>query len=164
MKTPRSLAAALICTCLCSCAVDRRPKPSTAPVAATAAAAGAAAKTPPFTLVGSEWQLEDFAGSTLVENAHPTLAFPEADKVTGNGSCNRFFGPVQVAGTQIKLGPLGSARMACPQPLMDQESKYLAALQAAVRFEWQDPYLLLYSNALDKPLRFMRAANSGAPH
>ena len=37
---------------------------------------------------------------------------------------------------------------------MKQETKYLAALQAAERFEWKDPYLLIYCKGMDKPLRF----------
>ena len=35
----------------------------------------------------------------------------------------------------IKLGPLASTRMACSEVVMNQENKYLDALQAAARFE-----------------------------
>jgi len=45
---------------------------------------------------------------------------------------------------------------------MNQETKYLNALQAAERYEWKDPYLLIYSNGLDKPLRFTRASPENA--
>ena len=48
--------------------------------------------------------------------------------------------------------------MACPEAVMNQESKYLEALQAAERFEWKDPYLLIYCKGLEKPLRFTRMA------
>jgi hypothetical protein len=41
---------------------------------------------------------------------------------------------------------------------MDQETKYLNALQAAERYEWKDPYLLIYASGMDKPLRFTRAS------
>ncbi len=78
-------------------------------------------------------------GGGVIDNAQATLAFPEAEKVSGNGSCNRFFGPVKIEGDLIQVGPLGSTRMACPQAVMHQETKYLNALQAAERFEWQDP-------------------------
>ena len=71
-----------------------------------------------------------------------------------------LFGPTQVAGNEIKLGPLGSTRMACPEPIMNQETKYLGALQAAERYEWKDPYLMFYCKDLEKPLRFSRAAAS----
>lgn len=145
------------------CTTDRKPARATVPAAVTAAAtatASATAKTEAFNLVGTEWQLQDLAGNGIAADVHPTLAFPEAGKVAGNGSCNRFSGPSQIAGNELKLGPLASTRMACPEPAMSQETKYLDALQAAERYEWKDPYLLIYCKDLDKPLRFSRASGS----
>jgi heat shock protein HslJ len=109
-----------------------------------------------FSLSGSEWLLEDLAGSGVIDQIQATLSFPEAGKVAGNASCNRFFGPAEISGKNIKLGPLGSTRMACPEAVMNQETKYLNALQAAERYEWKDPYLLIYSAGFNKPLRFTR--------
>jgi heat shock protein HslJ len=108
-----------------------------------------------FSLPGSEWQLEDLGG-VAADHGSATLTFPEAGKVAGNGSCNRFFGSSEINGDAIKLGAMGSTRMACPEPVMNQEAKYLEALQAAERFEWKDPYLLIYSKGFEKPLRFTR--------
>jgi heat shock protein HslJ len=122
----------------------------------------ASAQAGSFSLVGSEWQLEDLGGSGLMDNIQATLAFPEAGKVAGNGSCNRIFGPAEVHGDTIKLGPLASSRMACPEAVMNQETKYLQALQAAERFEWKDPYLLIYCKSFDKPLRFARMTTNPA--
>jgi heat shock protein HslJ len=112
--------------------------------------------TPAFRLTGSEWLLEDLGGSGVIDNVQATLAFPEAGRVSGNSSCNRFFGSARVSGNALKLGPLGSTRRACPEAVMNQETKYLNALQAAERFEWKDPYLFLYRKGLEKPLRFTR--------
>jgi heat shock protein HslJ len=55
--------------------------------------------------------------------------------------------------------------MACPEAVMNQETKYLDALQAAERFEWKAPYLLIYCKGFEKPLRFtrMRAPKSATP-
>ena len=39
-----------------------------------------------------------------------------------------------------------------------QEDSYLKALGAATRYAYQDPYLLIYAEGYDKPLRFTRAA------
>jgi heat shock protein HslJ len=123
------------------------------------AAATDAAPTPTtaFNLLGSEWQLEDLGG-VAANHGRATLTFPEAGKVAGNGSCNRFFGSAEINGDAIKLSALGSTRMACPEPTMNQEAKYLEALQAAERFEWKDPYLLIYCKGFEKPLRFTRMA------
>ena len=104
--------------------------------------------------------LEDLAGNGVMDNVRATLSFPEADKVAGNGSCNRFFGSAEIAGSALKLGPLGSTRMACPEAVMSQEAKYLNALRAGERYEWKDPYLLVYCKGFEKPLRFTRATAS----
>ena len=108
-----------------------------------------------FSLSGSEWTLEDLEGHAA-DHGQATLTFPEAGKIAGNGSCNRFFGSAEISGDSIKFSAMGSTRMACPEEVMNQESKYLEALQAADRFEWKDPYLLIYGKGIEKPLRFTR--------
>jgi heat shock protein HslJ len=117
-------------------------------------------KTASFSLASSEWLLEDLVGLGVIDNIQATLTFPEASKVAGNGSCNRFFGPAEVSGDAIKLGPLASSRMMCPEAVMNQEMKYMNALQTAEHFEWKDPYLLIYCKGFEKPLRFTRMTPS----
>jgi heat shock protein HslJ len=112
-----------------------------------------------FHLSGGEWLLEDLGGSGVLDNVQATLTFPEEGKTAGNGSCNRFFGSAEINGQEIKFGPLASSRMACPEAVMNQEKKYLEMLQAAERFEWQDPHLLIYCKGFEKPLRFTRFAS-----
>ena len=124
----------------------------------------APSETASFSLPGSEWLLEDLGGSGVIDNIQATLVFPEAGKIAGFGSCNRFFGPVEIHGDAMKIGPLGSTRMACPEAVMSQETKYLAALQAAERFEWTEPYLLIHCKGPENPLRFTRMpAKPAAP-
>jgi heat shock protein HslJ len=118
------------------------------------------AKAASFSLVDGEWLLVDLGGVGVIDNIQATLRFPEAHKVEGNGSCNRFFGTATVAGDFIKLGPLGATRMMCPEAVSNQEMKYLNALQAAEHFEWKAPYLLIYCKGMDKPLRFTRMTPS----
>jgi heat shock protein HslJ len=118
-----------------------------------------------FNLTGSEWLLTDLGGSGVIDKVQATLALPDSRKVAGHGSCNRFFGPAEIRGEVLKLGPFGATRMACPEVVMNQETKYLKALQAAERFEWKDPYLLLHCKGFEKPLRFTRkgATTPAAP-
>ena len=131
---------------------------------AKATAQPKSAQAVPFSLIGSEWLLEDLAGSGMMDGIQSTLTFPETGKIAGNGSCNRFFGSAEISGDTIKLGPLASTRMACPDPVMNQEMKYLAALQAAERFEWKDPNLLIYCKGFEKPLRYTRLSSKPAEH
>lgn len=125
--------------------VQGKPAPQAAP-----------SPTAALSLTGSQWLLEDLGGSGVIDNVQATLTFSEADKVSGNGSCNRFFGSAKIEGDLIQLGPLGVTRMACPEAVMNQEAKYLNALQATERFEWKDSSLLLHCKGLEKPLRFTR--------
>jgi heat shock protein HslJ len=116
-----------------------------------------------ISLPGSEWVLTDLAGVPALSNVKATLAFPEAGRVAGNASCNRFTGTVAVADDSIKFGPLASTRMACADNAVSaQEDNYLMALGAATRYAYRDPYLLIYADGFAKPLRFTRTP-SGAP-
>jgi heat shock protein HslJ len=112
-----------------------------------------------ISLPGSEWRLVDLAGTPAIPDSKATLAFPEAGRVAGNGSCNRFTGSLAISGDTLKIGALASTRMACmANNVSAQEDSYLKALGAATRYAYQDPYLLIYAEGYDKPLRFTRAA------
>lgn len=106
-------------------------------------------------LAGTAWRLEDLGGAGVLDRVEATLEFPEAGKVAGSGSCNRFFGAVQISGESIKISPLGSTRMSCVEAVMNQEGKYLKALQDAERFTRDGSALLIYCKGMAKPLRFM---------
>lgn len=114
---------------------------------------GASAAAP---LVGSEWRLEDLGGRGVLDRVQATLAFPEAGRVAGNSTCNRFFGSYTLMQDRVAFGQLGGTRMACPEPLADQEARYLDALQKAQRIEVQGKTMLVHVQGLEKPLRFTR--------
>jgi len=92
-------------------------------------------------------QVSSLSGSwRLVIMGEPTSpgVVPQATKLTaefsdghisGSGGCNRFMGGYHTQGDQLSIGPLASTFMACEQPVMGQEMKYLAALQGAQRYE-----------------------------
>ena len=81
---------------------------------ATACAMPGAPATAP--LVGSEWRLEDLGGAAVLDRVEATLGFPEAGRVAGNGSCNRFFGSYTLMSDRIAIGQMGATRMACAGP------------------------------------------------
>ena len=107
-------------------------------------------------LVGSEWQLEDLGGRGVLDRVQATLAFPEAGRVAGNSSCNRFFGSYTLMQDRIALGQLGGTRMACAPAVDEQETRYLDALQKAQRLEVRGTAMLMHVQGLEKPLRFVR--------
>ncbi len=110
----------------------------------------------PAPLVGSEWQLEDLGGRGVLDRVPATLAFPEAGRVAGNSSCNRFFGSYTLMQDKVAFGQLGGTRMACAEAVGDQEARYLDALQKAQRLEVQGKTMLMHVQGLEKPLRFTR--------
>jgi heat shock protein HslJ len=107
-------------------------------------------------LVGTTWQLEDLAGEPALDSVSATLEFPSEGQVAGNSSCNRFTGPLTIAGTAITVGLQAVTRMACAEAVMAQESAYLDALARAERFQVEGPFLYLYSAGRALPLRFIR--------
>jgi heat shock protein HslJ len=105
-------------------------------------------------LWGTEWRLESLGQGLVLPGA--SLAFSDPGRVSGNASCNRFFGPAQIERDRLRLGPLGASRMACAGPVMEQEQRYLAALQRAYRFEVQGRTLLIHTETQLQPLRLVR--------
>jgi heat shock protein HslJ len=142
-----------VCAAFVSCASRKPPSPATQADAPPAA----------ISLVGTEWHLEDLDGVGVLENVEATLTFPEAGKTAGNGSCNRFLGPVEIRGASIHIGPLASTRMACPDAVSNQEAKYLKALEGAERFAREGPHLMIYCKEMEKPLRFTEMPTQHPP-
>ena len=108
-------------------------------------------------LAGTSWRLEDLAGRGVVDRVEATLEFPGEGTATGNGSCNRFRGRVAVGAGTITFGPLATTRKAClAEAANRQETEYLAALQAAERWEVRDAFLYIHVAGRSTPLRFTR--------
>ena len=121
--------------------------------------AGCAAHAPSSStpkLAGTSWRLVDLAGIEVLVEPAPTIAFPDEGRVAGSGSCNRFFGSATISGDSIALGSLGATKMACPEPIMEQEKRYLEALGNATRFAIQGKTLSIWTKGSEKPLTFTR--------
>jgi heat shock protein HslJ len=131
---------------LCSCSASNKPTANTPKTTA------------PRSLPGTDWVLSDLAGIPALPGGKATLSFTDVGRVAGNASCNRFTGTMLISGNTIQMGPLATTRMACADPdVSRQEDTYLKALGAAARYSYEDPYLLIYAEGYDKPLRFTRA-------
>jgi len=53
------------------------------------------------------------------------------------------------------MGPIESRRRICPPVVMDQEDRFFKALEKARNISLQDPYLMIYCDGIEKPLKFM---------
>ena len=85
-------------------------------------------------LTGPEWRVTGIAGGAVLADAVPTIAFDAAGSVYGKGSCNRYRGGYKLTGESFTMGPFASTMMACPEPMMDQEQRFLAAMAKIAAF------------------------------
>jgi putative lipoprotein len=108
-------------------------------------------------LAGTEWRLSDLAGTNVVPNSKATLKFDDDGKVSGNGNCNNFSGPVTIQGSSIQFGPIASTKKACDEAALNtEESAYFAALQNAESFTVEGTTLSIQVKGKGTPLRFTR--------
>ena len=111
-------------------------------------------------LEGTSWRAEIITGQPVADGVETTLRFEPDGKVAGTGGCNRFFGPVEIAGDVVTFGPVAATRMACPEPQSAQELRFFAALEAAERLTIDaDGQLLLHGTAGGEPTRLTPVAD-----
>lgn len=90
------------------------------------------------------WQLTQLNGKTVKHDNNFTIAFLNTGRVSGKGACNTFFGPWEFTkeNNGIKLGPVASTMMACPN--MDMESEFFKLLEEITSYRMTDNKLYLY--------------------
>ncbi len=110
-------------------------------------------------LAGTEWVLQAFGPEDTEELAvSPTITvtFGADSTFAGSSGCNRYFGRfLTPGGDSLALGQTGSTRMACPEPAMTQEYRYLQALGDVGHYRMTANELALLDGA-DQLLRFVR--------
>jgi putative lipoprotein len=75
------------------------------------------------------WLAEDIRGGGVIDRLQTILEIAADGAVSGTGGCNRMSGKATISGDRIRFGPIASTYMACVPAIMDQEAKFLAALQ-----------------------------------
>jgi heat shock protein HslJ len=97
-------------------------------------------------LQGTSWTLREQVGADgtkRVPQGSIGAGF-EDGRISGSSGCNRYFAKVEDRGQgEITIGPAGATRMACPQPLMDQEKSFLDTLARVDRFDFRNGDLVL---------------------
>lgn len=88
-------------------------------------------------IAGIDWVLQAWkSGEPAPSSPAVTLKF-ENGKFAGRSACNRYSSAV-TAGPEpasLKVGPTISTRMACPEPAMQIEHRFLKQLEAVTKFE-----------------------------
>ncbi len=97
-------------------------------------------------LDGTSWVLNELGPEDALTAVLPdttiTLNFAD-DGINGSAGCNSYFGEASQSGSSLTFGAIGSTRMACPEPIMQQENAYLAALGTVSSFTLEGDQLTL---------------------
>ena len=107
-------------------------------------------------LAGSEWRPTEIGDIKVSAGSEMFVRFGGEEKLEGHGGCNRFFGTYKLAGDRIEIGPLGATRMACPEPVMQSETRFLQALENARQFMRDRINLLLTDDAGNPVVRLIQ--------
>lgn len=111
-------------------------------------------------LAGPQWRLVELGtGGKVAPDLEMTLAF-EDGRAVGSGGCNRFFATVESeAPGSLAFSATGTTMMACPEPVMEAESRYLATLSAASRYSFLAGRLVIGCDTAEGPvnLEFTRS-------
>lgn len=96
---------------------------------------------------GTYWVCQEFVVDgeleALVPESHMDITF-EGVSASGSSGCNNFSGEYTLDANSITIGPLNSTLMACDDPLMEQETHFLAAISSAAEWHVAGDTLTLY--------------------
>jgi len=92
-------------------------------------------------LDGTMWRAVEIGGRPVLEGVEATAAFSDGE-VVGSSSCNSYTGeydaePAFPDGSQdpeISITNVGGTEMACEEPVMDQEARFVEALLSATTY------------------------------
>jgi heat shock protein HslJ len=94
-------------------------------------------------LIGTDWNLVEWEGMTILADAVPTLAFDE-NGLGGTTGCNNYFGSFTVDGAAITIGEVGMTEMWC-EGVMEQEQAFVRVLQTAESFTLENQTLTIHT-------------------
>ncbi|WP_119977679.1 META domain-containing protein [Shewanella algidipiscicola] len=98
--------------------------------------------TPTIAIEGT-WHIEAAQGQSVIDYSPAQLIFAADGTLSGNNSCNQFFGQYKLEGTQLTLSPAGSTMKACIEALMSQEQRVMQAMSKITTAESANGKLLL---------------------
>lgn len=90
------------------------------------------------------WTMTELAGAAPLADTVVDFNLTADGTVSGSAGCNQYTGSATFADGEMTLGPnLASTMMACEDPIMAQESAFIAALERVAGYELVDGELRL---------------------
>jgi len=102
---------------------------------------------PALNPLAGKWLVEDIAGRGVVDSGQTRMEFNDDAKVGGSTSVNRYSGSATINANKIQFGRMLSTRRAGPPALMDQEAKFLLAMDQVKSFRIGETGLLSFTDA-----------------
>jgi putative lipoprotein len=133
------------------------PKPAAEPQAAPTE------RIPEEAELKGAWLLEDLAGRGVMDIVQTTIAFDAEGGVSGSGGCNRFNGSYTFEDGRLVFSPMAATKKMCPEAVMNQEDGFHRSLGVNRKVAIDGPYLLIYIEDTDAPLRFTRMSEEDGP-
>lgn len=100
-------------------------------------------------LPSGTWNLVSLNGSAVIPDTELTIEFSDG-QVAGSSGCNAFGGAYTQNGSDLQFGEMATTLMACLDTgVMEQESAYLAALQAVTTFSADENSLTLSGEGIE---------------
>lgn len=104
--------------------------------AATVLLGGCVATAPappaPAASIHGSWVIEQARAEPILDKRRARLVLGRDGRLSGHNSCNAMNGSFTLEGDRIRIGPVATTRMACPELQREQEDRILTALELAV--------------------------------
>ncbi|MCO8121402.1 heme-binding protein [Stieleria sp. TO1_6] len=97
-------------------------------------------------IVGN-WLAESIEQAGVIDRVQTTLQIAADGSVSGDTGVNRFHGKAEINGNELQIGPTAMTRRAGPPAMMDQESRFVAALGKVKQFRIDDNGMLFLLDA-----------------
>lgn len=82
------------------------------------------------------WRVQSMAGRQVAADSRTRIEFSAPPRLTGNASCNRFFGVYGYREGQLRVDEnIGAGKMLCRPSLMAQENEFLSLLPRSTRIQ-----------------------------
>jgi heat shock protein HslJ len=97
--------------------------------------------------------LEWIGERPLIDNSYLTITMGKDGRAYGSGGCNHWFAPYTQEDHTITIGPVGNTRKVCAPAVMEQEQRFLDALNKVQRWDISPIGQLRLWPEQGKPLR-----------
>lgn len=92
-------------------------------------------------LVEHDWLVTQLGDASVPDNGSDgetieiTMRFDDEGRVSGGAACNRYAAEFELGGEGLSLGRAAATKMACAEPRMTLEGRFLALLSQVQRFD-----------------------------